>query len=383
MYDCADVITPYDTPWRVVMAAETPTELINNNDIILNLNTPCQIEDTSWIKPGKVFRSGIKFDEACAGVDFAVDRGFQYIHLDAGWYGPEMRVASDATTTREDLNLDMKKLCDYAASKGIGVFVYVNQRALFQQLDEILPKFNEWGLKGIKFGFVQVGNQYWSEWMHEAVRKCAEHKIMVDIHDEYRPTGYSRTYPNLMTQEGIAGNEEMPDADHNTILPYTRMIAGAADYTFCYFSARVQNTKGHQLALPVIFYSPMQWMHWYDTPASYKGEEELEFWRAVPTIWDDSRAIDGRIGEFIVQARRSGDDWFVGAITNNTARKVTVDCSKFLDKGAKYSVSIYEDDPKLNTRTNIKITTKKVKSTDKLAFDLLGSGGVSLHFTKL
>ncbi len=383
MYDCADHITPYDTPWRVIMAAQTPVELINNNDLVLNLNDPNEIEDTDWIKPGKVFRSNLKMEEAMKGVDFAADRGYQYIHLDARWYGDEMRVASDATTTVEDLNLDMKKLCDYAASEGIGVFVYVNQRALVQQLDELLPLYKEWGLKGIKFGFVQVGNQRWSTWMHEAVRKCAEYEIMVDIHDEYRPTGYSRTYPNLMTQEGIAGNEEMPDADHNTILPYTRMICGAADYTFCYFSNRVPNTKGHQLALPAIFYSPLQFMHWYDTPAHYRGEKELEFWSAIPTVWDDSRAIDGEIGEYIIQARRSGDDWFVGAITNTSERTITVDCSKFLEAGEKYSVSIYEDDPSLDTRTNIKITTKKVKANSSLTFDLLASGGVSLHFTKL
>ncbi|MFI3279055.1 MAG: glycoside hydrolase family 97 N-terminal domain-containing protein [Rikenellaceae bacterium] len=382
MYDCADIITPYDTPWRVIMAADNPADLINHNDIVLNLNPECEIEDTAWIKPGKVFRSGLKMEEAMAGVDFAADRGYQYVHLDSRWYGDEMRVASDATTTEEPLNLDMKKLCEYAASEGIGVFVYVNHRALYQQLDEILPLYKEWGIKGIKFGFVQVGNQGWTTWMHNAVRKCAEYGIMVDIHDEYRPTGFSRTYPNLMTQEGIAGNEEMPDATHNTILPYTRMLCGAGDYTFCYFSGRVKNTKGHQLALPAIFYSPLQFMHWYDTPSHYKGEQELEFWSAIPTVWDDSRAIDGEIGEYVIQARRSGDEWFVGAITNNSERTVTIDCSKFLEAGAKYDVSIYEDDPSLDTRTNIKITTKKVKANDELTFDLLARGGVSLHFTK-
>ncbi len=381
MYDCADVITPYDTPWRVIMAAETPVDLINHNDIVLNLNPACEIEDTAWIKPGKVFRTDLDMTGAKAGVDFAAARGYQYIHLDARWYGDEMRIASDATKTVEKLNLDMKALCDYAATKGVGVFVYVNQRALYRQLDEILPLYKEWGIKGVKFGFVQVGNQHWTTWLHNAVRKCAEYGIMVDIHDEYRPTGFSRTYPNLMSQEGIAGNEEMPEATHNTMLPYTRMLCGAADYTFCYFSTRVKNTKAHQLALPAIYYSPLQFMHWYDKPIHYRGEKELEFWSAIPTVWDDSRAIDGRIGEYIIQARRSGDEWFVGAITSNDARTVTVDCSKFLEKGKKYEVAIYEDDPSLDTRTNVKITHKKVKSTSKLKFDLLASGGVALHFT--
>ena len=191
--------------------------------------------------------------------------------------------------------------------------VYVNQRALVQQLDSLLPLYKKWGLKGIKFGFVQIGNQHWSTWLHDAVRKCAEYEMMVDIHDEYRPTGFSRTYPNLMTQEGIRGNEEMPDATHNTILPYTRFLAGAGDYTLCYFNSRVKNTKAHQLAMAAVYYSPLQFMFWYDNPAMYKGEEELEFWKAIPTVWDESRALDGEIGEYIVQARRSGKEWFVGA----------------------------------------------------------------------
>lgn len=373
---------PYQTPWRVVMAAERSVDLISNNDITLNLNAECALEDTSWIKPGKVFRCGLPMDEAMEGVDFAAERGLQYVHLDAGWYGSEFNYDSDATTTVERFNLDMKALCEYAQSKGIDVFVYVNHRALEQQLDEILPLYKEWGIKGIKFGFVNVGSQEWTKWLHESVRKCAEYGIVVDVHDEYRPTGYTRTYPHWMSQEGIGGNEIMPGATHNTILPFTRMVCGAADYTFCYFSTRVKNTKGHQLALPVIFYSPLQFMFWYDTPSHYRGEQELEFWTAMPATWDDSRTIDGEIGEYIVQTRRSGDEWFVRAITNTSERNITIDCSQFLEAGTTYNVSIYEDDPSLGTRTNIKITEKSATSKDKLNFNLLASGGVSLHFTK-
>ncbi len=373
---------PYQTPWRVVMAAEKPGDLITNNDITLNLNAECELEDTSWIKIGKVFRCGLPMDQAMEAVDFAAERGFQYIHLDAGWYGSEWDDKADATTTVERFNLDFKKLCQYAQSKGIDVMVYVNRRALEKQLDEILPLYKEWGIKGIKFGFVNVGSQEWTTWLHEAIRKCAEYGMIADVHDEYRPTGYTRTYPNWLSQEGIGGNEIMPGATHNTILPFTRMVCGAADYTFCYFSSRVKNTKGHQLALPVIFYSPLQFMYWYDSPSHYQGEKELEFWTAIPTTWDDSRTIDGAIGEYVVQARRSGDEWFVGAITNTSERSLTIDCSQFLEAGASYDVSIYEDDPSLGTRTNVKTTVKEAKSTDKLKFDLLASGGVSLHFTK-
>ncbi len=375
-------VAPYQTPWRVVMAAEEPCDLITNNDITLNLNADNVLEDTSWIRIGKVFRCSLFMDEAMEAVDFAAERGFQYIHLDAGWYGSEWDDKADATTTVDRFNLDFKKLCQYAQSKGIDVMVYVNRRALEKQLDEILPLYKEWGIKGIKFGFVNVGSQGWTKWLHEAVAKCAEYGMIVDVHDEYRPTGISRTYPNWLNQEGIGGNEIMPGATHNTILPFTRMVCGAADYTFCYFSTRVKNTKGHQLALPVIFYAPLQFMYWYDSPSHYRGEEELEFWTAIPTTWDDSRTIDGKVGEYIVQARRTGDDWFVGAITNTSERKLTIDCSEFLEAGASYDVSIYEDDPSLGTRTNVRTTRTDATSKDKLKFDLLASGGVSLHFTK-
>lgn len=382
LYGSVDIIAPYSTPWRVIMAGRKAIDLVNNNDLILNLNEPCRIADTSWIKPGKVFRAGLKQAEVMAGIDFAAERGIQYVHMDAGWYGPEMKMTSDATTVSVEKDLNMPALCQYAASKGIGLMVYVNQRALVQQLDSLLPLYKKWGLKGIKFGFVQIGNQHWSTWLHNAVRKCAEYGMMVDIHDEYRPTGFSRTYPNLMTQEGIRGNEEMPDATHNTILPYTRYLAGAGDYTLCYFNNRVKNTKAHQLAMAAVYYSPLQFMFWYDTPSLYKGEQELEFWKNIPTVWDDSRALDGEVGAYITMARRAGSDWFVGTMTNTEARTVTIP-TDFLEAGRRYTVTIYEDDPKLKTRTNIRTTEQKVKPGKPIVLNLQPSGGAALHFRPL
>ena len=232
MFQSADIITAYDMPWRFIMVGEKAIDLINNKQLVLNLNAPCKIQDTSWIKPGKAFRvCRLDMKTCMEGVDFCVDRGLQYIELDAGWYGPEMKMSSSALKVLETRDIDMPKLCQYAKSKGIGVWVYVNQRALYQELDQLLPLYEKWGICGIKFGFVQIGSQEWTTWLHNAVKKCADHHIMVDIHDEYRPTGWSRTYPNLMTQEGIGGNEEMPDAEHNTILPFTRFLCGPADYT--------------------------------------------------------------------------------------------------------------------------------------------------------
>ena len=384
LFHPADIITAYDMPWRFIMVGEKAIDLINNKQMVLNLNAPCQIQDTSWIKPGKAFRvCRLDMKTCMEGVDFCVDRGLQYIELDAGWYGPEMKMSSSALKVLETRDIDMPKLCQYAKSKGIGVWVYVNQRALYQELDQLLPLYEKWGISGIKFGFVQIGSQEWTTWLHNAVKKCADHHIMVDIHDEYRPTGWSRTYPNLMTQEGIGGNEEMPDAEHNTILPFTRFLCGPADYTPCYFNGKVKNTKAHQLAMPVVYYSPITFLFWYDLPNVYKGEKELDFWKYCPTVWDESKALQGEIGEYIVQARRSGNDWFVGAMTGLLARDITLNTADFLQKGKKYRVEIYNDVPALNTRTKVSTVVQTIKAGKILKLHLQSSGGAALRFSLL
>ena len=384
LFHPADIITAYDMPWRFIMVGEKAIDLINNKQMVLNLNAPCKIQDTSWIKPGKAFRvCRLDMKTCMEGVDFCVDRGLQYIELDAGWYGPEMKMSSSALKVLETRDIDMPKLCQYAKSKGIGVWVYVNQRALYQELDQLLPLYEKWGICGIKFGFVQIGSQEWTTWLHNAVKKSADHHIMVDIHDEYRPTGWSRTYPNLMTQEGIGGNEEMPDAEHNTILPFTRFLCGPADYTPCYFNGRVKNTKAHQLAMPVVYYSPITFLYWYDLPNVYKGEKELDFWKNCPTVWDESKALQGEIGEYIVQARRSGNDWFVGAMNGLQARDITLNTADFLQKGKKYQVEIYNDNPALNTRTKVSTVVQTIKAGKILKLHLQPSGGAALRFSLL
>ena len=382
MFQSADIITAYDMPWRFIMVGEKAIDLINNKQMVLNLNAPCQIADAKeWIRPGKAFRV-CRLDKKTLyeGVDFCVDRGLQYIELDAGWYGPEMKMSSSALKVADNRDFDMAELCAYAKSKGIGVWVYVNQRALYQELDKILPLYRKWGISGIKFGFVQIGSQEWTTWLHNAVKKCADYHIMVDIHDEYRPTGWGRAYPNLMTQEGIGGNEEMPAADHNVILPFTRFLCGPADYTPCYFNGRVKNTKAHQLAMPVVYYSPITFLYWYDLPNAYKGEKELDFWKHCPTVWDESKALEGEIGEYIVQARRTGNDWFVGAMNGLSARNITLNTADFLQKGKKYRVEIYNDDPSLQTRTKVSSTEMIIKAGKQLNLHLQASGGAALRF---
>ena len=381
MYGCADIISPYDTPWRVIMVGEKAVDLINHKDLVLNLNEERAVSDWSWVKPGKAFRAGqLNKKGIMNAIDYCAQFGFDYVELDAGWYGPEGKVASDATKVAEPRDFTMPEICQYAKSKGIGVWVYVNQRALYRQLDELLPLYQQWGISGIKFGFVHIGNQQWSTWLHDAIAKCAKYHIMIDIHDEYRPTGLSRTWPHLLTHEGVRGNEEMPDAVNNTLLPFTRYLCGPADYTLCYFNSRVKNTKGHQLAMAAVYYSPLQFYFWYDNPFVDKGEAELQFWKDCPTVFDESIALDGIPGEYVIQARRSGNEWFVGCMTNTEARTIQVP-TDFLPKG-KYVVEIYNDDPTLDTRTKVsaKTVTIKVPAKKTIELQLQPSGGAALHF---
>ena len=404
MYDAVEDIAPFETPWRVVMIAESPKDLINNNDLILNLNKPCQIEDTSWIKPGRIIRTvSLTTDGAKKVVDFAVKRGLNYIHFDSGWYGSEISKESDPRKSDVDPqrcpvnDLDMPEVVRYAKSKGVGVWVYVNQRALSAYLDEILPLYESWGIAGIKFGFVHVGSFRWTTWLHDAVKKCAKHHLMVDIHDEYRPTGFSRTYPNLLTQEGVRGNEEFPDGVNNTTLPFTRFLCGAADATVCYYHRKelkpglekslnarsLLNTACHQMALSVINYSPLQFLYWYDTPEDVKDEPELFFFDNLPTTWDDSKTLDGAIGEYITMARRKDNVWYVGCLTNNDARKLNVSLD-FLEEGKKYELTMFTDGgEKVKTRTHVAIDTKKVTAKTNLKLSLLSRGGVAMIIKEL
>jgi len=380
--------TPLETPWRVVLVGERPGDLLEHNYLLLNLNPPCAIADPSWIRPGKVIREvtlTTAGGKAC--VDFAAAHGLQYVEYDAGWYGHEYSEDADATTVSVDpkrnptAELDLPEVIRYARSKGIGLLLYVNRRALERQLDDLLPLYQRWGVAGVKYGFVRVGPQRWTRWLHEAVEKAAAHRLMVDVHDEYRPTGVSRTWPNLMTQEGIGGNETMPDATHNTVLPFTRFVCGAGDYTICYYNNRIKTTHAHQLALAVCYYSPLQFVFWYDKPSAYGGEAEIAFFEHVPTVWDETRVVAGAIGQFACIARRKGREWYVGTITNTEARTVDVPLA-FLDAGRKYVAEVYDDarpGDGVETRTQVRVSRRAVDRTTVLRAELKASGGQAVR----
>ncbi|MCB0689709.1 MAG: glycoside hydrolase family 97 catalytic domain-containing protein [Saprospiraceae bacterium] len=393
------------TPWRYVMIADSPGKLLENNYLVFNLNEPNQIEDTDWIKPGKVIREvTLTTQGGMACVDFAAEHQLSYVEFDAGWYGPEGDISSDASTITVDPKrspgpLELQKVINYAKAKGIGVILYVNHLALEKQLDQILPLYKDWGIKGLKYGFVNVGSQEWTSWLHQAVRNAAENQLMVDIHDEYRPTGYSRTYPNLMTQEGIRGDEESPSIESTLNTLFTRMLAGAGDYTNCYFSTRVKDKMGGetgQMAKAIMLYSPWQFLYWYDRPegsphkkggaGSSQGIIEegawISFYDQLPTIWDDTRVLEGKIGQYATIARKHGDQWFVGALTANDGRNLEVPLN-FLDSGSHYELAIYKQDPVSRENREVQIERLQVDRAFVFSTQLEANSGVAMILKKI
>jgi len=371
------------TPWRYVRAAATPTALLQGNHFMLNLNEPSQIADTSWIRPGKVVRAiTLTTRGAMACVDFAAAHGVDFVHFDAGWYGPEGSSSSDATTVTVDPArspgpLDLPGVIARAKSKGVGVILYVNHLALESQLDEILPLYESWGVAGIKFGFVNVGSQQWTSWLHDAIAQCAAHHLMVDVHDEYRMTGVSRTLPNFMTAEGVRGDEESPKNEDVLRTIFTRSLAGASDQTNVYFDPRVPNMGSHasQLAKSICVYSPWLFVYWYDRPreapaptgtgtASGVIQEvpELSFFERLPTVWDETRVLDGYPGTHATIARRKGSTWFLGALNGGTARNFRIPLD-FLTAGQKYKLELFSDDATVATPTMVRVDTSTVDAS--------------------
>ncbi|CAN7306876.1 glycoside hydrolase family 97 N-terminal domain-containing protein [Pseudoduganella sp. LjRoot289] len=380
MHGAADLVSPFGTPWRGIMVADTPAKLAENSHFILNLNEPSKIRDDSWVQPGKIMRVMTQTTgDAKANIDFAARHGLQYILFDWKWYGPAFTFASDATKVAIP-DFDLPAIIAYGKERGIGVWLYVNQQALLAQSDTLFKTYRDWGVKGVKFGFVQVGSHRWTTWIEKAIQQAAEAGIMVNVHDDWRPTGEQRTWPNLLTSEGIRGNEEMPDATHNTVLPFTRYLAGAADYTICYYDPRIKTTHAHQLALAAIYYSPLQTLYWYDKPAMSDHGPELEFWDRIPATWDETRVLDGAPGEFVSTARRKGADWFVGTITNNSSRKLKLALT-FLEPGKRYEAKIFADDASLPTKTKVAVRSMQVDSATVLDVALLASGGQAVWLT--
>lgn len=373
--DTSVSITSNDlTAWRTISVATSAIGLHQFSDLNFRLSSPAKNNTPVTVRPGKLIRSQLNTQSGLDCIDFAVKHNLQYIMFDAGWYGAEFRTSSDPTQVIP--SLDLPKVIAYGKQKGIGVILYVNYVGLRAKLDTILPLYKEWGVAGLKFGFVDGLTQKGILWLNQAIQKVNEFGFVLDIHDNYKPTGLSRTYPALLTQEGIRGDENSPDAFHTTVLPFTRFLAGPADFTFCYpnskesFSKNLKVSKAHQLALSVVYYSPLQSLYWYGKPLDYKNDLETEFFDHVPTVWNESLYIAGAIGENICVARKNENTWFLGAVAGLNDWSTSVKLS-FLDKGASYEASVYEDDGK----GSIGKTTLIVKKGDTFPLTINAKSG--------
>ncbi len=401
--------TPKATPWRVLLVGATPGRLIENNYLILDLSAPCALADTSWIKPGKAawdwwsgsfarnvpYTPGMNTATMRHYIDFAGAHGFEYMLIDAGWYAMSRDSANDDLTVHVP-EVDIPALLAHARSRNVKVILWVEWRPLDRQMDKALALYERWGVAGIKVDYMNRDDQEMVDFYERCVRTAAEHHLVVDLHGAYKPTGLRRTYPNLLTREGIMAMEynkwsERITPEHDVTAAFTRMLAGPMDYTPGAFrnAARgkfkpldiepmSQGTRAHQLAMYVVYESPLAMLA--DHPAAYEGQPGLEFLERVPTVWDDTRVLDGRPAEFIAVARRKGDAWYVGAMTNWSGRELDVPLD-FLAPGA-YEVLIFADGPAAaEDGTSLSVRTERVGAGGRLSVSLAPGGGLAAILT--
>jgi len=384
-------------PWRVIGIAEKDGDLLTNQLVWL-LEKPSQIQDTSWIKPGKVawdwwnfnnvydvdFKAGVNTQTYKYYIDFAAKYGIPYIILDEGWYklGNLLDVVPD---------INMEEIVSYGKQKNVGIILWVVWKTLDDQLQPALDQFAKWGVKGIKVDFMQRSDQVLINYYHKVSAETAKRKMLVDFHGDQKPATMTRTWPNLISTEGVRGMEwdkwsAETDPLHDVTLPFTRMFLGPMDFTpgaminaqkasFAPVFNRPMSlgTRCHQLAMYVVFESPLQMLA--DSPSNYLREPQMmEFLAPVPSVWDDTKVLDGKIAEYVVVARRNGRDWYVGAMTNWTDREVEIDLS-FLPDG-NYSMEAYQDGLNADRYgSDYKQVKTHVSKTSKLKVKLAPGGG--------
>jgi alpha-glucosidase len=385
-------------PWRIVGIAEHDGDLITNQLVYL-LAKPSQVKDTSWIKPGKVawdwynanniygvdFKSGVNTQTYKYYIDFASKYGIEYIILDEGWYklGNLLEVVPE---------VNIEELVAYGKQKNVGIILWVVWKTLDDQFETAFGKFEKWGIKGIKVDFMQRDDQPVINFYHKVCREAARRKMLVDFHGAIRPATMTRTWPNLVNTEGVRGLEQnkwskYANPKHDVTLPFTRMFLGPMDYTpgamvnsgneknFAPVFDRPMSlgTRCHQLAMYVVYEGSLQMLA--DSPSHYLREPEImEFLGPVPTVWDETKVIDGKIGEYVVIARRRGRDWYVGAMTNWTKRELEVDLS-FLPVGS-YQMKSFQDGVNADRfGSDYEKVVAIVNKSTKLKIRMTGGGG--------
>jgi len=388
-------------PWRLFGIVDRDADLLTNQLVWL-LAKPSQLQDTSWIKPGKVawdwwnfnniydvdFKAGVNTQTYKYYIDFAAKYGLQYVILDEGWYklGNVLEVVPE---------INMEELAAYAKEKNVGIILWVIWKSLDDQLIPALDLYAKWGVKGIKVDFMQRDDQKLINFYYKVCSEAAKRKMLVDFHGGQKQVTMTRTWPNMISGEGVRGMEwskwsAESEPKHNVTLPFTRMFLGPMDYTpgamrnatrttFApiFQQPMALGTRCHQLAMYVVYESPLQMLS--DSPSNYLREPEaMEFLGPVPSVWDDTRALDGRISEYVLVARRSGNDWYVGAMSDWTARELEVDFS-FLPDG-NFTMDAYQDGVNADRMAgDYKKIEMQVSRNTKLKIKLAPGGGWAAH----
>jgi alpha-glucosidase len=414
--------TPLKSAWRVLMIADDPGRLVESH-MVVNLNPACAITDTSWVKPGKTSwdwwngsqeasvkiaseNNGKNNDTVKYCIDFCSRNNFEYMIVDGGWskvlpkqpgqVGYSFRGPMDLT--RSVPAIDIPMLVEYARSKNIRIWVWAHFRDVADQMDVAFAQFEKWGVVGVKIDFLDRSDQWMVNFYRTVAQKAAEHHLMVDFHGAFKPDGMERTYPNVLTREGVMGVEynrwsSRVTPKHNVTLAFTRMLAGPMDYTPGGFdnvlqkdfkpraaSLKVMGTRAHQTALFVVFESELQIVA--DSPDAYDGQKETEFLKAVPASWDETRVLNGVPAKYITLARRSGKDWFVGSITDSDARELDVPLA-FLGSG-DYDAEIYADGPNAAAQPKDSVVEKRrVNAQTVLKLKLAPGGGSAIRLVPI
>lgn len=409
-------VLPHKTPWRAFMIGDNAGDLIASN-LLTNLNEPCAIADTSWIRPGKTtfswwngnvvpdttFMAGNNFDTNKYYIDFCAEYGLEfhsiYGYAEQPWYyDPNMdfsNPAPDADITKPLRTLDMKYIGEYAANLGVGIHLWVNWRPFYEKIDEVLPLFQQWNVKGMMVDFMDRDDQEMIRIQEEILRKSAEYQIFIQFHGSCKPNGLNRTYPNEFTREGTRNYEcykwsvDM-GADYDIPVPFTRLLAGATDFhlggfrsepikgkEIKYINPRVSSTRCHMLGMYVVLESYLGMV--CDVPYNYIGQLGFDFIREVPTCWDQTVVPAAEVMKYVFVARRKGNDWWVGGINNSAEREVKINLD-FLEDGKTYKAVIYKDtkDTDINPN-NLSKTVQLVHKNDVLNIRMASEGGSAMH----
>lgn len=390
---------PHHSAWRVLLVADEPGKLIESN-VIGSLNPECAIADTSWIHAGLTAwdwwsgsigpngKSAFSTATMKYYVDFAAKSGFPYMLVDAGWSAPN-------DITKMNGKVDIPELVRYAAAKQVKIWIWMNYAQADAQMEEAFPLYEKWGVAGLKIDFVERDDQRGIDFYYRAAQAAAAHHLMLDFHGATKPTGLERTYPNVLGYEAVLGMEqskvgERDNPDHRLTLPFTRMLAGPMDYTpggfenvtHEEFVARslhpmVMGTRAQQLAMYAVYDAPFQMVS--DSPSAYQDQPAFEFVKHAHATWDETHVLNGLPGEYITIARRSGNEWFLGSMTNWAARELDLPLT-FLGTG-RYSAEIYADaEDAARYPKGVRVFKQTVDQAKHLQAKLAPGGGYAVRF---